>query len=296
MFADFDFEILNDPFFKEDSVREELILPIIKSLGYSLNGDARIIRSKPLVHPYVAIGSQRKMVSIIPDYIFMSNNKPYWILDAKSPNENILKSKHVEQAYSYAIHPEVRAELYALCNGRDFVLYSVGCFEPVLYFKLKDINAYWSTLFRILNPEIMASPELTSYHPDYGLHLRKLGAPEGFQIVAFAVHTNHIAKIEDGLYTTNTVFYLENQYVASLDFNEEKLNKLLEILPEKNASILFDGLKKQPYQVFLEQDEFKFGVSAQLNRDVIHNAEESYISFQVDDFMSYYDFGCDISK
>jgi hypothetical protein len=41
MFTDFDFEILDDPDFKEDAVREELILPLIKRLGYSVTGDDR---------------------------------------------------------------------------------------------------------------------------------------------------------------------------------------------------------------------------------------------------------------
>jgi hypothetical protein len=195
MFNNFDFEVLNDTYFKEDSVREELIVPIIKALGYSVTGDARIIRSKPLVHPYVAIGSQRKNISIIPDYLFMLGNKPYWILDAKSPTEDILKSKHIEQAYSYAIHPEVRAELYALCNGKEFILYSIRCFEPVLHFSLKDIEKYWEKLFRILNPETKANPELVNYYPDYGLHLRKLGVNEGCIFTGYAIHSNFIGKI-----------------------------------------------------------------------------------------------------
>ncbi|TOJ02866.1 type I restriction enzyme HsdR N-terminal domain-containing protein, partial [Vibrio parahaemolyticus] len=150
MFSNFDFSILDAPDFKEDAVREELVLPIIKALGYSVTGDSRIIRSKSLVHPYVAIGSQQRKVSIVPDYVFTSDSSPYWILDAKSPNESILKSKHVEQAYSYAIHPEVRAPLYALCNGREFVLFDVKKFDPILHFKLTDIETYWGHLFRIL--------------------------------------------------------------------------------------------------------------------------------------------------
>lgn len=111
MFEDFDFSLLDSPEFKEDSVREELILPII--------------RSKTLEHPYVSIGSQPRKISIIPDYVFLSDDKPYWVLDAKSPSEKIRKSEHVEQAYSYAIHPEIRADLYALCNGKEFILYSI---------------------------------------------------------------------------------------------------------------------------------------------------------------------------
>lgn len=55
---DFDFKLLDDPQFKEDSVREEILFPIIKALGYSASGKNRIIRSKNLLHPFVAIGCQ----------------------------------------------------------------------------------------------------------------------------------------------------------------------------------------------------------------------------------------------
>lgn len=77
MFDEFDFNILNDPDFKEDAVREEIILPIIKGLGYTLSGNSKIVRSKSLIHPYVAIGSKQRKVSIIPDYVFYSDGKPF---------------------------------------------------------------------------------------------------------------------------------------------------------------------------------------------------------------------------
>ena len=34
MFEDLDFSVLDDPSFKEDAVREEIIAPILKRLGY----------------------------------------------------------------------------------------------------------------------------------------------------------------------------------------------------------------------------------------------------------------------
>ena len=52
----FDFELLNNSEFKEDSVREEIVLPIIKALGYSAQKPNQIIRSKNLTHPFVSIG------------------------------------------------------------------------------------------------------------------------------------------------------------------------------------------------------------------------------------------------
>ena len=47
LFADFDFALLDDPDFREDSVREELIVPLLTALGFSASPPFRIIRSKP---------------------------------------------------------------------------------------------------------------------------------------------------------------------------------------------------------------------------------------------------------
>lgn len=288
IFENFDFSVLEDPEFKEDSVREELVLPIVKALGYRVSGDSRVVRSRSLVHPYVALGSQQRKVSIIPDYLFLSDGKPYWVLEAKSPTEEITKSKHVEQAYSYATHPEVRAELYALCNGKEFALYSVKQFDPILKFKLSEIETHWESIYRILNPEIKAHPDLINFHPDYGLHLRMLGAKEGFSYIALAVNTNNMMKVEDGLYTTITIVTAEEEYAMSIDFGEEEFSKLLNVLPEDQAIVLADSLKRQPYQINLDNgEEFSFGVATELTRDIYNNSQESYLPFRVVDVFPY---------
>jgi hypothetical protein len=59
-FEAFDFEMLRDPDFREDSVREELVVPLLRALGYSASPPNRIIRSRPLEHPFVYIGTVRK--------------------------------------------------------------------------------------------------------------------------------------------------------------------------------------------------------------------------------------------
>ncbi|XOQ12195.1 MAG: HSDR-N-2 domain-containing protein [Serratia liquefaciens] len=288
MFDSFDFSILDDPDFKEDSVREELIVPFIKSLGYKLTGDSKIVRSKSLVHPYVSIGSKQRKVSITPDYVFYSDDKPYWILDAKAPNEKIEKSKHVEQAYSYAIHPEIRAEFYALCNGREFALYEVRKFEPIILFKLEEISAHWDSLYRILNPNIKANPALLDYNPDYGLFVKRIGAKSDFQFIAFAVQTNFIAKVAEDQYTTLTVIPGDVNCMASFYFNERLYQKLLSLQPRHLQLTLDQGLRRMPYYVKLEGgDEFLFGLSATLSNEIIENNEESYIPFIVQDFMKH---------
>lgn len=76
MFDEFEFEILGDKAFNDASSRQELVSPMIKRLGCNLIGDNRVARSRSLVHPTVAIGSQQRKVSIAQDYLFLSEGKP----------------------------------------------------------------------------------------------------------------------------------------------------------------------------------------------------------------------------
>ena len=113
IFPEFDFSLLRlELSFKEDSVREDLIMPMLKELGYSSTGANRIIRSKAVSHPFVKTGSGKHQLTSIPDYLFEVAGNYAWVLDAKAPNEDIKTGKNVEQAYFYAIHPEVRVEHY----------------------------------------------------------------------------------------------------------------------------------------------------------------------------------------
>ena len=84
--GDFDFSCLDDPEFKEDSVRENIIAPLLRGIGWSSSGTNKIIRSRSLTHPYVMFGSQKRKLTVIPDYLLTVNGKPCFVLDAKSPN------------------------------------------------------------------------------------------------------------------------------------------------------------------------------------------------------------------
>src|SRR3954469_5885774 len=50
IFGNFAFDLLDSTDFREDSVREELITPLLQKLGYSAYGENKIIRSKRLEH------------------------------------------------------------------------------------------------------------------------------------------------------------------------------------------------------------------------------------------------------
>jgi len=144
--------IVNNNDFKEDSVREVIILPILEKLGYNYKN---IVRSKTLSHPFLKIGSNKKIaIKLIPDYSLKVENNFAWVLDAKAPDVNLNDQDTIEQVYSYASHPEIRSTYFALCNGVDFVLYRrESTNTPILKFNIEEIEYNWEKLSIYLSPK-----------------------------------------------------------------------------------------------------------------------------------------------
>lgn len=151
LFGKLDFKNLaNDPDFKEDSVREVIILPIIKELGYT---QENIVRSKTLQHPFLKIGSKKRPINLVPDYALKVENNFAWVLDAKAPNQKIINDDNVEQVYSYATHPEIRSNYFTLCNGLEFSVFrTADTDKPILFFELENIEDNWNDLKLLLAP------------------------------------------------------------------------------------------------------------------------------------------------
>ena len=153
LYENLDFSILRDNNeINETTIREEIILPLLKRLGYKRD---TIIRELHLNHPFLKIGSGRKRhVQLVPDYVLKVENSYAWVLDAKGPRENILDEDYVEQVYSYAVHREIRSNYFALCNGIEFALYRTnGDNEPLLHFQLSEIDNNYGkleALYRVL--------------------------------------------------------------------------------------------------------------------------------------------------
>lgn len=151
-------DTVEDPRFKEDAVREEVVYPLLVRLGYASSGDSQIVRSKVLSHPFVMIGTTKRPVTLIPDYVLMVSRQTAWVLDPKSPRETITSGKNVEQAFSYAIHPEIRARFFALCNGREIALFQVENRDPLLHFKMADLENKWRLVHSFLAPQAFRAP------------------------------------------------------------------------------------------------------------------------------------------
>lgn len=148
--GDFDFSLLYNPDFKEDSVREEIILPILKKLGYEAK---TIIRSKQFEDAFIQTGSKKRKVTYFPDYLLSVQDSYAWVLDAKSPKENIIDGDNVAQVYMYSCLPQINTGYFALCNGRQFILYQrTQGNKPVLFFDIAEIGNYWEDFVRFLAP------------------------------------------------------------------------------------------------------------------------------------------------
>jgi hypothetical protein len=253
MFEDFDFRVLDDPSFKEDAVREELIAPLLRRLGYLPSGRLKVVRSRALLHPFVMIGSKRYPINIIPDYTLLVDDEPLLVLDAKAPNEPIVKSHHVEQVFSYAIHPEVRCNTYSLCNGRDLVLYDVRRSGPIFRIPVADMDRRWAEVVRAFDPRTLRLPEIHNFKIDFGLYVLKVGVPTGASIAFTECFLQDLCKVNDDLLTASASMEVkgEDKYIVSFDFPAAVLEQILNPLPGEEVARIRSALRSQPFRVDL---------------------------------------------
>ncbi|AEA42327.1 type I restriction enzyme HsdR N-terminal domain-containing protein [Fluviicola taffensis] len=283
----FDFELLNDPEFKEDSVREEIVVPIVKALGYSAQQPFQIIRSRNLTHPFVSIGSQQKKINIIPDYLFEVNNTPAWILDAKSPLQSIVKSKHVEQAYSYAIHSEVRVDFFSLCNGKEFALYHIQKVDPIMYFSIKELSVYWGDLKKVLSPERILNKSNLELAKDLGLHLKRLGFDEFNSLIFPSVPITHIGQLDNNMFTTSSGTEIEgSRYAVSFDFDLTVLKQLIGKIPNEAIEKLLERDPKVRKSIAFADTVFYINIDCRVGEKFEENDKEIFLPLQINRIIS----------
>jgi len=295
MFGHFDFRLLDGPDFREDSVREVLIAPLLSALGYSESPPYRIIRSRPLEHPFVYIGTVKKRVSIVPDYLLERDGECAWILDAKAPNEDIDSGKNVEQAYSYAIHREIRVPFYALCNGRKLVVFHVSVGPPVIDISLQEIGDIWPMVLNLLGcRSAWPSGIRPGFRPDMGLALAKAGFAQdddGKKIyhVVTGLRLISAAKVEDGLYCVNGVYGGEDtngEFCATFDFGVNELPKFIAELASDLQEGVRAALSRQPYQcAFPPSDAPVMTIVGEIGDKTHTNRNESFRPFVAEEFV-----------
>jgi len=142
----------------EADLREELITPLLHQLGYRSGTRAAIIRELSLRYPRIFLG--RKDLSRDPplrgraDYVLEVDGRIRWTIEAKAPGCPI-SLDDVEQAYSYAYHPEVRAVLFCLINGHELRLYQTvqgPNAPPIAALSGAEVLTADSSLANVLSP------------------------------------------------------------------------------------------------------------------------------------------------
>lgn len=281
------FNTIKSESFKEDSVREEIISPILSHLGFSAFGKNTIIRSQNLKHPYIYFGTKKETINIIPDYLLQVNGINKVIIDAKSPREQILKGKNPEQAYSYAIHKEVRVELYCLCNGIEFVIFSVNEIEPIFYTKIEDLETNWKNMFEILSPLGLTEPHVFNFQPDFGIRLLKTGMKPGFKQYFLGAWLNSLSKLDDETYTFTSVIPYGNDCLGSFDFNKELLNDFLLQVPESKKELVKNSITCYPFKLSFDTQESSFEIAFQceLQTQIIELEHDLFSPLKIIEFI-----------
>ncbi len=280
MFSHFDPALFDDPDFKEDSVREEIIVPILGRLGYSASGENQIVRSKALLHPFVMIGSRKQPVNIIPDYVLIVERRAGCVLDAKRPNEALVNSKHAEQAYSYSIHPDIRATYYALCNGRELVAYDIYSRAPILVVAFADYDSRWDQIESVLSPKAVAFAPERHFDPDFGVAAAKAGFDSSLEWYFHCVKISHVVRVDDDLYSiATTIKWDDRDHLVSFDMDLSTLRQILSLTDEANRKSVLASLPTRESQTFVANPFFVF-LRAYLGQPTRGRSEE-FIPFTV---------------
>ena len=104
--------------------RSVLITQLLSWLGYPASGPTRHIHGPRLRNPEISLGRERFGVTHAPDYVFVADDVPIWILDARGGAGSLSDAERHRRLYAYATHPEVAVKWYALCDGR--ITYTVS--------------------------------------------------------------------------------------------------------------------------------------------------------------------------
>lgn len=167
-FVQWDFDALN-----ETDVREEIVSPLLKHLGYRAGTEHNILRELTLTYDRNSLGRRKATDPALrgrADYICDAGGRVRWVIETKPPSESIT-TLAAEQAWTYAAHPQIRAVYFCLTNGREFRLYQTnnGPDHPAVF-----VEAYEGLKDRMVGLENLLRPEaLLRAYPevelDYGL-------------------------------------------------------------------------------------------------------------------------------
>lgn len=111
--------------FNETDIREEILSPLLRSLGYRTGGTHSIERERLLKYEHNQLGRKKPTDPVLKgkvDYVLTAGGRVRWVIEAKAPSVEI-SWEDIAQAFTYARHPEINAVFYVVCNGHYLNVY-----------------------------------------------------------------------------------------------------------------------------------------------------------------------------
>ena len=134
--------------YSEADVREEIISPLLRLLGYAKETNFSVDREKN--------------IKILEKNLFIDYNltlwkENFWLIEAKKPrtkNPKPFRHKDLVQALAYAAHPEINAVLIVLCDGHVIEVFDreSSLSEPLLRVERQHLSRNINKLRALLEP------------------------------------------------------------------------------------------------------------------------------------------------
>jgi len=131
---------------------------MLLALGYGRDTDNDILREFPLSYDRTFLGLKKKNDPPLrgrADYILSVRGAGRWVLEIKAP-KNEIDQDAIEQAISYARHPQVSGTYAAILNGKRFVvMFSTQSSndKPILDISVSTPDGLAAQLQGLLSPE-----------------------------------------------------------------------------------------------------------------------------------------------
>jgi hypothetical protein len=170
--------------------------------------------------------------------------------------------------------------LYALCNGRQLVVYDIYAFDPILTVDFADIDRRWDQIKAILSPKCLAFAPERNFQPDFGIAIAKSGAAPDLNWHFICVFISHIGLVAPNLYTVPTATDIGDvSHLISFDLDDSIYQKILAMATPDDRSRIQATLSAPGRSAFFSTPVYA-RVHAQMG-PLTQGQGEQFIPFQI---------------